>query len=595
MSSADQEYLIKDQVNENISDASLLWNLLRMVVAFAPIEYGLGFLFLFAAGVCFAFGGYALSDLIERGFLARDQSMIWFYGAKVTGLLLLSLMLTWLFNAIFAQASFNAVHLVRMKLIEKLECLPMIYFDRVPKGRTIARLTNDVDSISVALSHSLPMLISSGCLAIAAFAGILSYSPLYALMILSIALLTCLPPIWTRKKLRALHRKDSKYNGKIYSLLNEFFNGILVVRNFNLRDFAGERLDLELGKQQATGLKRNFIFTITRTSVTLLDSLPTLVLLVYGGKLVFAGKLLIGDFAALLKFSDKLRDPFYQFSFLVMELQSAFASQERLIQFFAESEEDNLLGKNGELLLVGDSAVEIIYKQVAMSYLKDRPALRDVSFTLPAGKKLGLCGSTGGGKTSTAALLTRAYEFHSGEILLNGVDIRRYDRRSLRSAIGYVSQDVFVFEGTLFENLTLGRQTSEFFLNDLIKETGFSEVMARRGLNLGSKLADDGSNLSAGERQFISLLRVFVADPKIVILDEATANIDPEIEARFQSAAEKLFVGRTVLVIAHRLNTLRSCDLVLKIADGKIDWRGTSDEFFAKVDLKSVAEEAGLV
>jgi ABC-type multidrug transport system fused ATPase/permease subunit len=263
-------------------------------------------------------------------------------------------------------------------------------------------------------------------------------------------------------------------------------------------------------------------------------------------------------------------------------VQQAFTNTERIMSFLNEDDEDKVLLNHGKMMpehFIGD----IKFENVCMSYNDDENwVLKNLSFHIIAGEKIGLVGKTGCGKSSTVSLLSRLYEFQKGEILIDNIPIRNFDRHNLRSKIGFVSQDAIIFKGTLRENLSSNLEITDQSLIDSSHETGLVKALSREGFNLDMHILEGGTNLSVGERQLISLTRILINNPSLLILDEATANIDPFCEEIIHTAVMKAMKDRTCLIIAHRLDTLKECDRIFVFSNGEIVESGSLEDLYVK-------------
>jgi len=300
---------------------------------------------------------------------------------------------------------------------------------------------------------------------------------------------------------------------------------------------------------------------------------PLFVLLAWGAPQLVAGTLSVGIFVAFVRYCERVSRPIANIAQEIHTIQAAFTSAERVASFLKEGDESSVLGKDGVLSAHGFRG-EIEFRNVSMGYTPEHPVLSDVSFHVPAGARVGLAGTTGSGKTTTVALIARLYEYQLGEILADGQPLRNYRRDSLRDQLGFVSQDVVIFKGTVRENLLCGRALSDERVNQACQDTGLARVLERSGLKLDTELLDKGLNLSLGERQLLALTRILLRDPAVLVLDEATANIDPAFELLVTQAVEKVMKGRTCILIAHRLATLRNCERILVFRGGRLVEQG---------------------
>lgn len=294
-----------------------------------------------------------------------------------------------------------------------------------------------------------------------------------------------------------------------------------------------------------------------------------------------SGTMSVGLFVTFIRYCERFFQPIMTLAREIHVVQQAFTSTERVASFLSHAEEDVTLGKDGELSPKHlDGAID--FNDVWMAYNKENWVLKGLDFKINAGEKVGLVGTTGCGKTTTVSLLSRLYEFQKGSITLDGLSLRDFKRSFLRSQIGFVSQDAILFQGSMRENLCTDSSIEDQNILKACEVTGLARVMKMGGLTLDSEIYEGGANLSVGERQLLSLTRVLLKDPKILILDEATANIDPWFEKVIHEAVDRVMEGRTCLMIAHRLSTLDHCDRIFVFDKGQLVEEGSKGELEAK-------------
>jgi ATP-binding cassette subfamily B multidrug efflux pump len=309
-------------------------------------------------------------------------------------------------------------------------------------------------------------------------------------------------------------------------------------------------------------------------------AIPLLGLVWYGGHGVMAGTYSVGIFISFIRYYERFSSPMMLLAREIHVVQQAFTSTERVMNFLNEADEDSVLTSEAHdevKFIHGD----IKFSNVSMKYLEGDWILKNLSFHIRAGEKIGLVGKTGCGKSTTVSLLARLYEYQQGEIFIDDLSLRKYDRHALRDKIGFVSQDAVIFKGSLRENLTSDDRLSDKELFAACQSTGLFKALSREGFNLNMEILEGGANLSVGQRQLVSLTRVLLKDPSILILDEATANIDPHYEEIIHQAVMKMMEGRTCLMIAHRLETLKQCDRILVFNSGELVEEGPLDELLA--------------
>lgn len=518
-----------------------------------------------------------LGQLIEKGLIAKNHSLSWSLGVLVIILVGLELFVVWLSRRALARGGAMAILNIRQRLINHLQKLPLSYYDRNPQGRVVTRITHDVEALEVFFTSSLGRLMAAifmiffGIIAMLLtdlkIGGILVFSIFPSLILLFV----------TRKKNRELNRRVSKDSSSLNSRLSEYISGIEVIRSFGLEQWTKANYDKNLFKLLTSYLKANFFMSVTRPLISFLCTLPIFVLLAVGGPSVISGELQVGLFVALLRYCERFIHPFMHLAREFSVIQEAFTKAERIVAFLGEAEESEEFGADG--IIDKSSTIpfqgEIEFKNVSMHYSNNEWVLKNVSFKISKGEKIGLVGTTGCGKTTAVSLLSRLYSFQEGEILIDGIPIVDYQRKYLRSQIGFVSQDVVIFKGTLRENLGSGRPLLDADMIGACRKTGLLKVMHKNSLTLDSLILEGGANLSVGERQLLALTRITLKRPQIMILDEATANIDQDFEKIIHLAIDVLMEDKTCIIVAHRLDTLKSVDRILVLDNGEVVEKGT--------------------
>lgn len=532
---------------------------------------------LVAASYFSVFSATQLGRFVQEGLEAKNARLAYTLGFYVIGIEVAAVLATYAGRWLLANAALHTVLKIRYRLFEHLTQLPMAYFDRQALGRTVTRLTYDVDGLEDFFSGTLARLLSA-ILALATVLTALFLTKSNYGFYLSLALVPALvTTLLYRAPLQTWNREFARRNSSINAKLSEFLNGIPVIRAFGSERWAKDRFDDVVNSYLESAIKVNVLNSWSRPITMILCQLPLLTFLWLGGNEVIAGSMSLGLFVTFVRLCERLSRPVSALAQEIHTIQVAFASAERVSNFLAQPTEESVLGPDGGLFFK-HSRGEIEFRNVSMAYKKEHPVLKNLSFKIQPGECIGLAGATGSGKTTTLALLARLYGFQEGEIFIDGHDIRSLQRDSLRAQLGYVSQDVVVFRGTLRENLSFGTSVSNAQILAACEKTGFLGLMHQASLNLESLLLDHGSNLSVGERQMLSLTRVLIKDPGILILDEATSNIDPELEKIVYRAIQTVMTERTSFIIAHRLRTLDACDRIFLFREGRIVESGSPDE-----------------
>lgn len=520
-----------------------------------------------------------IGDLVQNGLMALDLNASISYAVAIVTLEIFSILFIWLGTRKLANASSKVIFLIRRKLFAKLQDLPLQYYDRQPQGRIVTRVTHDVEGIEEFFTSGLGNLISALMMTTLALGAMLvSNLKLGTMMVISI--IPALVVIYkTKDLLRMSNRRVSKYSSAINSKLSEYLNGIETIRSFGLEKWSMTNFKETIINYRVAQLNGNFLFSWSTPLVSFAITIPLLGLVWFGGKGVISGAYTVGLFVSFIRFYERFSSPMMMLAREIHVVQQAFSSTERVMNFLNEDDEDNVLISEGHDVVKyihGD----IKFQNVYMKYLDGDWVLKNLSFHIKSGQKIGLVGKTGCGKSSTVSLLSRLYEFQKGDILLDDKSIREYDRHHLRSKIGFVSQDAIIFKGSLRENLTSDDRLSDLEIVNACKETGLFKALSKEGFNLNLEVLENGANLSVGQKQLVSLTRVLIQNPSILILDEATANIDPYYEEIIQRAVYKIMDARTCLMIAHRLETLNECDKILVFNDGELIEEGSIDELF---------------
>ena len=495
---------------------------------------------------------------------------------KLAGLFIcfevISFLLKWYGSLGMIKTSVEIILSLRKRLFEKLTLLPLRYFDSQPLGRTITRATSDVQGIESLFSKSLFSILRSLIQIVVVLVAMIILAPsLGAIVVLSAVPAICLNLFiknWTRKWMREMKHQGSRVNSK----MAENLNGLTVIKAFGLENWSKEKLSDLLNVQLKAHLTLNNINSFIRPVTVLLSSFPNLVTIILGGKFVLSGDLELAVYVAFIRYTEMFLMPVRSISYEIQQIQDAFSSAERVNKLLEEDTEEEVLSRNGHYSgrVVGD----VSFKNVSLSYDGISDALSDVTFKISPGEKVGVVGRTGSGKSSTVALLARLYPYRSGSIELDGVDLKDFDRESLRKQIGFVSQESVIFKGTIRENLTCtlgdGEKISDAILLREAKKTGLYEYINKRNEMLDYEVLDNGMNLSQGEKQLINFTRIILRDPSILILDEATSNTDLQTEKIIHDSVEAVMEGRTTLIIAHRLSTIKNCDKILVFNNGKL-------------------------
>jgi ABC-type multidrug transport system fused ATPase/permease subunit len=487
----------------------------------------------------------------------------------------------WFGGLSLARATNQMILGLRLNMFKKLSLLPISYFDKQPLGRIITRLTGDVEGIEQLFAASLSRIIDALIKIVAVLLAMIITSPKFGLIVVAFSLPAATLNLFTKKIILYWMREQKKRVARVNAKLAEFLGGLGVIKilgleNWTRQEFHNRAIDYWHSQRILMNIN-----TIVMPTTVFLCAVPVIAVLYIGGGKVLDGSLSVAVFITFLRYTEYFLNPVRTISSEIQQIQNALSSTERVRNTLEENEEQSELGLDGTLNLKIRGKIE--FKNVSMSYPLGEPVLKDISFCIHPSQKVGLVGTTGSGKTTTVSLISRLYEFQSGKILIDDVDIRSYNRKSLRQQLGYVTQDAIIFQGTIRENLLAAVEypVSDYELLLACSQTGLSKVLAHHPEGLDKVLLDGGSNLSAGERQLVNFTRMLIRKPAIMILDEATAHTDDQTEVLLHEALHKTMSGRTCFIIAHRLSTIKECDLLLVFDRGCLVEVGSPSELTA--------------
>lgn len=490
------------------------------------------------------------------------------------------------FQSIYAaRLSQSTVRTMRHDLFSKLERLPIKFFDTHRFGDIMSRLTNDTENISMTISQSIGSLFSGIITIVGTVIIMLSYSPLMTLVSLVTVPLTLLVTLKLSKFMRRYFKAQQTLLGELNSRVEETVTGYKTVIAFGreekvIDDFA--KTSKSLAK---AGIKANIFGGVMGPLMNVIGNIGYLLVAVAGGYLAIktAGTdhaISVGMIQAFLLYSKQFTRPINEIANQYAAIQTAIAGAERVFEILDSPNEID----EGKIELSGnDITGEVDFNNLEFSYVAGEPVLKNFNLSVSPGQKIAIVGKTGAGKTTVANLLTRFYELDGGEILLDGRNINEISKESLRKNIAVVLQDTVLFSDTIRNNIKYGNENAtDEMVVEAAKNANMHSYIERLPKGYDTVLTEGGSNLSQGQRQLLSIARAFIADPKILILDEATSSVDTRTEVHIQNAFARLLKGRTSLIIAHRLSTIKDADKIIVVADGTVAECGSHEELLAK-------------
>lgn len=472
------------------------------------------------------------------------------------------------------------VYRMRRDISEKINRMPISYFERVQTGEILSRITNDVDTLGQSLSQS----ISNFIWAIISMTGIvvvmLTINVTMTLIALLVIPLSALVMGLLIKVSQKHFAAQQKYLGIIDGQVEETFSGHLVVKAFNREAEVTKEFAESNKKLYESAWKSQFLSGMMRPLMRIVSNLGYAAVVVTGGIFCVKGAIGVGDIQAFVQYVKNIGQPIQDIAQIMNQVQSMAAAAERVFEFLNETEETDAPGADEEM---GEIKGAVEFRHVRFGYKKDHPVIKDFSAKVEPGQKIAIVGPTGAGKTTMVKLLMRFYDVDGGAILIDGRDIREFTRRELRDNFAMVLQDTWLFSGTIKENIAYGREGASN--EDIIKAAKTAKAHHFiKALPGGYKmiLNEDATNISEGQRQLLTIARAVLADKRLLILDEATSSVDTRTEEEIQKAMDALTADRTSFIIAHRLSTIRNADLILVMDHGDIVEQGTHEELLAK-------------
>jgi ATP-binding cassette subfamily B multidrug efflux pump len=491
----------------------------------------------------------------------------------------ISSLLSWAQNYLMAGVTQRTMFRLREDVDRKLGRMPLSYFDTTPRGDLLSRVTNDIDNISTTLQQTLTQLVTAVLTVIGVLAMMVWISPLLAVISVLTIPLSFIVTLMITKRSKPHFVQQWSWTGKVNSHVEEMFTGHELVRVYGHRDEAIADFDAANDRMYESSFRAQFISGIISPALTFISNLNYVAIAVFGGLRVASGTMSLGDVQAFIQYSRQFSMPIMQIAGVANLLQSGAASAERVFEVLDVEEERE---DSDDADLIVDPSGRIQIENVRFRYLQDTPLIEDLSLDVIPGQMIAIVGPTGAGKTTLVNLLMRFYEVQAGRILIDGIDIAKAGRQDVRRCFGMVLQDTWLFEGTVYDNIAYGATAPTDEEVKRAAKASFADHFIRT-LPDGyqSRLTEQAENISAGERQLLTIARAFLADPAVLILDEATSSVDTRTEVLIQRAMAELRRGRTSFVIAHRLSTIRNADVILVMDKGSIVEQGSHQELMA--------------
>ena len=530
--------------------------------------------------------GKATTELSE-GLMAKIQGTGGIDFGKI-GQILLFVLALYLGSAVFnfvqgwimTGVTQKLCYQLRKEISEKINRMPMKYFESRTYGEVLSRITNDVDTLGQGLNQSITTIITSVTTMVGVLIMMLSISPLLTLIALVILPISMGLISLVVKKSQKYFKCQQEYLGHINGQVEEVYGGHMVIKAFNREKDTLEEFEKNNRILYDSAWKSQFLSGMMQPIMMFVGNLGYAGVALGGGLLAIRGTITIGDIQAFIQYVKNFTQPIQQIAQVINQVQSMAAASERVFEFLDEEEEEQTVANPQD---IGQISGAVTFEHVHFGYVPEQVIIHDFSAKVSPGQKIAIVGPTGAGKTTMVKLLMRFYDVNDGAICLDGHNIKEFNRRDLRDAFGMVLQDTWLFKGTIMENIRYGRldATDEEVIAAAKAAHAHHFIQTLPG-GYQMELNEDASNVSQGQKQLLTIARAILADNKIMILDEATSSVDTRTEVAIQKAMDNLMKGRTSFVIAHRLSTIRNADLILVMKEGDIVEQGTHDELLAR-------------
>ena len=519
---------------------------------------------------------YLMDDVIVK----KDMHMLQILLAVVAGSIIVQAITSYLLTKLLSVEAQHLISQLRIKVQKKILSLPISYFDNNKSGALVSRIMNDVEGVRNLVGTGLVQLIGGLLTAIISLVLLIRISPMMTFYVLVPVAIFAFVALKAFTYIRPIFKMRGVINADVTGRLTESINGVRVIKGFNAEE--QENKTFEKGVEQLfLNVKKSLTSTaIITSSATLLLGLASAGIMGIGGYMIIKGQLTFGEFLAFTLYLGFMIAPIVQMSNIGSQLTEAFAGLDRTEEIMNMDPEDDQAVR---IIPLADIKADIKFENVSFSYEEGKEVVRGISFDAPSGSVTALVGSSGSGKTTIASLAATFITPDSGKITVDGTDLSKVILTDYRKHLGVVLQDDFLFEGTIRENILFARPgAGEDKLANAVRAAYVNEFTDRFEKGLDTVIGERGIKLSGGQRQRITIARAILADPKIIILDEATSSLDTESESLIQQSLNELMKGRTTFVIAHRLSTIRKADQILVIESGEIKERGNHDELIAK-------------
>lgn len=523
--------------------------------------------------------GFAI-DSISLGKGAVNFERVFYYSALMIGFYILSSVLAYILSIIMLEVSKRISYTLRKDLFDKLLALPVGYFDTNATGDILSKISYDIDTLNSTLTSDLVTICASIITVIVSFVYMVTISSKLVLVFVITIPITIIMTKRITKLTRPLFRNRSRKLGELNGKVEEYISGQKTLKAYHQEENTKEKFRKNNEEAVNAYYKADYYGSMVGPSVNFMNNLSLTLISIFGALMYLFGQITLGNISSFVLYSRKFSGPINESANIVGEFQSSLAAAERIFSLMDELAE-GADKENAKELIDIDGNVNV--KDISFGYSKDKIILKNLSMEAPAGSMVAIVGPTGAGKTTLINLLMRFYDVNSGEIIVDSSPIMEVTRKSLRKSYAMVLQDTWLFEGTIFENIAYGNEgaTREDVIN-AAKAAKIHSYINRLPKGYDTVLTDDGTNISKGQKQLLTIARAMLLDAKMLILDEATSNVDTRTEIQIQQAMRNLMKGKTCFVIAHRLSTIKNADHILVVNEGNIVEQGNHKELLSK-------------
>lgn len=519
--------------------------------------------------------GYAIDAIGTKAGMVQFPAVFKYCFVMVVFYVVSSL-LSYILSVLMIHLSQKVVFQMRSDVFNKLLELPVRYFDSHQTGEIISRISYDIDTVNASLSTDLLQIFTSAITVVGSLIMMLFISPVLVLVFAVTIPISVLLTKYMTGKVRPLFRKRSAKLGELNGFVEEIISGHKTIKVYNQEESAIRRFDGKNTEAVDSYYNADYYGSMTGPSVNLVNNLSLALISVFGALLYLFGHLTIGNLSSFVLYSRKFSGPINEIANILSELQSSFAAAERIFRLIDEEPEPR---DAEDAITLTDINGEVEAKGITFGYTPGRPVIRDLNIKAESGSLVAVVGPTGAGKTTIINLLMRFYDPDRGTITIDGNDIRKVTRKSLRLSYSMVLQDTWLFNGTIFENIAYGKKDAT--LDEVIEAAKAARIhnfIMQLSNGYDTVISDDGVNISQGQKQMLTIARAMLLDSRMLILDEATSNVDIRTEQQIQKAMRNLMRDRTCFVIAHRLSTIQNADMILVLKDGRIVEQGNHEE-----------------